>query len=91
MSMRPGRVKATVRRCRQPRVRLRDRAVWDYMTRNNVSQNELARLAGLSPSYLSQLIAGLKSPQAGSRRKLLRAMAGTTFDDLFIVERSDGA
>ena len=76
-------------RTRQPRVRLDARAVWDYLTRRNISQNELARLAELSPSYLSELVAGTKSPQAGTRRKLLAAMDGRTFDDLFIVERRD--
>ncbi len=76
-------------RTRQPRVRLDARAVWDYLTRRNISQNELARLAELSPSYLSELVAGTKSPQAGTRRKLLAAMDGRTFDDLFIVERCD--
>ena len=76
-------------RTRQPRVRLDARAVWDYLTRRNISQNELARLAELSPSYLSELVAGTKSPQAGTRRKLLAAMDGLTFDDLFIVEDCD--
>ena len=78
-------------RTRQPRVRLDSRAVWDYLTRRNISQNELARLAEVSPSYLSELVAGTKSPQAGTRRKLLGAMDGKTFDDLFIVEDCDEA
>ena len=76
-------------RTRQPRVRLDSRAVWEHLTRRNISQNELARLAELSPSYLSELVAGTKSPQAGTRRKLLAAMDGLTFDDLFIVEDCD--
>ena len=76
-------------RTRQPRVRLDARAVWDHLTRRNISQNELARLAELSPSYLSELVAGSKSPQAATRRKLLAAMDGLTFDDLFIVEDFD--
>ncbi len=78
-------------RTRHPRVLLDSRAVWNHLTRRNISQNELARLAGLSPSYLSELMAGTKSPQAATRRKLLAAMDGLTFDDLFIVEDCDEA
>ncbi len=74
---------------RQPRVRLDPRALWDHLTRRNMSQNELARLAGLSPGYLSELVAGNKSPQAATRRKLLAALGGLTFEDLFIVEDSN--
>ena len=74
---------------RQPRVRLDPRALWDHLTRRNMSQNELARLAELSPGYLSELVAGTKSPQAGTRRKLLAALGGLTFEDLFIMVDCD--
>ena len=54
-----------------------------------MSQNELARVAGLSPGYLSELVAGNKSPQAATRRKLLAALGGLAFDDLFIMVDCD--
>ena len=73
----------------QPRVRLDPRALWDHLTRRNMSQNELARVAELSPGYLSELVAGNKSPQAATRRKLLAALGGLAFDDLFIMVDCD--
>ena len=71
------------------RVRVRASAVWSHMARLNVSQNAFARVVGTSPSYLSEVINGVKYPRAQFRRRLLEALPGATFDDLFIVEHRD--
>ena len=73
---------------RQPssRVKLRPDRVWELLNRLNMSQNELARMAGISSGYLSQLMSGTRCPSAEVRRKLMDVMGVTDFDDLFILE-----
>ena len=73
---------------RQPssRVKLNPDRVWELLNRLNMSQNELARLAGISSGYLSQLMSGTRCPSAELRRKLMEVLGVTLFDDLFILE-----
>ena len=70
-----------------PRVKLNRDAVWDLLDELGISQNELARLCGLSSGYFSQLMSGVKSPSPRVRRKLLKVLGVTDFDRLFIIER----
>lgn len=63
--------------------------VWELLNRLNMSQNELARMAGISSGYLSQLMSGTRCPSAEVRRKLMKTLGVTDFDDLFILERTD--
>ena len=76
---------------RQPssRVKLRPDRVWELLNRLNMTQNELARLAGISSGYLSQLMSGSRCPSAEVRRKLMDLLGVADFDDLFILERVD--
>lgn len=76
---------------RQPssRVKLNPDRVWELLNRLNMTQNELARLAGISSGYLSQLMSGTRCPSAEVRRKLIDVLGVTSFDDLFILERVD--
>ena len=76
---------------RQPasRARLNPQAVWDRLNRLNMAQNQLARLAGLSSGYLSQLMTGTRCPSAETRKRLMEALGVARFDDLFILERAD--
>ena len=73
---------------RQPssRVRLNPDRVWELLNRLNMTQNELARLAGISSGYLSQLMTGTRRPSAELRRRLMKALGVTRFEDLFILE-----
>ena len=73
---------------RQPssRVRLNPDRVWELLNRLNMTQNELARLAGISSGYLSQLMTGTRRPSAELRRRLMKALGVTDFEDLFILE-----
>ena len=61
------------------RVRLKPDPVWAFLEERDISQNELARLPGISPGYLSQLISGKAHPSPEVRRSL----SVTDFDDLF--------
>ena len=64
--------------------RLEPLAVWERLNRLNIPQNELARLAGISSGYLSQLMTGKRHPGPETRRRLLQVLAAE-FDDLFIL------
>ena len=69
------------------RVKLNPERVWKLMHRRNVSQNDLARLAGISSGYLSQLMRGRRCPSPECRRRLMRILGVTMFDDLFMMDR----
>ena len=75
---------------RRPRltVRLNASAVWERLNRLNMTQNELARLSGITSGFLSQMMTGKRGPGPGTRRGLLRALEGASFDDLFILEEA---
>ena len=72
-----------------PKVRLKPVPLWEQIRRRNLSQNELANLAGISSGYLSQLISGRKSPSPEVRRRLQSALNITKFDELFALEYED--
>ena len=76
---------------RQPswRVVLNTPAVWRLLDEFGISQNELARLCGLSSGYMSQLLSGKRSPSAHVRRRMQQVLDITEFDDLFFLERLD--
>ena len=46
------------------------KAVWDRMDAHGFSQNEVARRAGISSSYLSQIMNGKSTPSAGVLKRL---------------------
>ena len=46
------------------KVMLRADAVWDRLNRLNMTQNDLARLLGISSGHLSRLINGRRCPLA---------------------------
>ena len=73
---------------RQPssRVKLNPDRVWELLNRLNMTQNELAGLAGISSGYLSQLMSGTRCPSPELRRRLMDVLGVTHFDDLFILE-----
>ena len=68
------------------RVRLNAPAVWDLLNRRNLSQNDLARLVGVTSGYLSQLVNGKRHPSPATRRRLQEVLGDVEFDELFIVE-----
>ena len=72
-----------------PRVKLNRDAVWELLDELGISQNELARLCGLSSGYFSQLMSGVKSPSTSVRRRLQQVLGVSDFDRLFIIERAE--
>ena len=77
------------RRRPSSRVMLKPVAVWRLLDELDISQNELARLCGLSSGYISQLMSGTRSPSARVRREIQEALGVTDFDELFTIDRLD--
>lgn len=73
------------RRRPSTRVILNAAAVWELLDRLDMSQNQLARLAGISPSHLSYLMNGERSPSPRVRRKLQKALGVNDFHRLFLI------
>jgi len=68
------------------RVKLNQTAIEVAMTRQNLSQRDLAAKIGFSRSHLSHIINGRREPSPGMRRLILEQFQGYKFDDLFIIE-----
>lgn len=68
------------------RVTLKPDPVWAFLDERGISQNELARLVGISSGYFSQLMSGAAHPSPQVRRRLLRVLEASDFDDLFSFE-----
>jgi transcriptional regulator with XRE-family HTH domain len=51
-----------------------------------MSQNMLAIKTGISSSYISNMICGIRYPSPEIREKLQRALQPLTFDEIFIIE-----
>ena len=65
------------------RVTLKPAPVWAFLEERDISQNELARLLGISSGYISQLMSGSAHPSPQVRQRLLRVLGVSDFDDLF--------
>ncbi|MYC38670.1 MAG: helix-turn-helix domain-containing protein [Chloroflexi bacterium] len=58
------------------------RALWDRMDAHGISQNETARRAGISPSLLSQIMNGLRTPSGGVLRRLYNVLFAPSSEEL---------
>ena len=82
----PNGEKRNVKRRRpSTRVILNAAAVWELLDRLEMSQNQLARLAGISPSHLSYLMNGQRSPSPWVRRRLQEVLGVDDFHQLFLI------
>ena len=70
-------------------VRLDTAAVWKRLALLNRSQNWLAREIGVRPGYVSMLVNSGRSPSGRIRRRMLKALEVTEFQDLFRLEERD--
>ena len=75
---------------RHRKVKLNAYAAWRLMDRLNMTQNELARITGLTSGYVSMLLNGRRFPSPEKRRRLQEALGVTEFDDLFVMVNLDG-
>ncbi|MDE2838078.1 MAG: helix-turn-helix transcriptional regulator [Chloroflexota bacterium] len=71
------------------KVKVNPYAAWRRMDLLHLSQNELARLTGLTSGYVSLLLSGKRCPSPEKRRLLQEALGVAEFDDLFIVVNLD--
>ncbi len=79
-----------MKRRRPPtRVLLKAAAVWQLLDRLGISQNQLARLAGISPSHLSYLMNGARGPSPRVRRRLMEVLGVDDFHQLFVIVHVD--
>ena len=67
-------------------VRLDPAALWRRLALLNRSQNWLAREVGISHGYLSMLVNTGRAPSGRIRRRMLKALELTRFDELFRLE-----
>ncbi len=75
-----------MKRRRPPaRVLLKAAAVWELLDQLDLSQNKLARRAGISPSHLSQVMNGKSSPSPRVRRRLMEVLGVDDFHRLFVI------
>ena len=58
------------------------RALWDRMEAHGYSQNETARLAGISPAHLSQIMNGQRKPSGDVLKKLHAVLFAPTAQEL---------
>jgi transcriptional regulator with XRE-family HTH domain len=67
-------------------VTLKGPAIRRILARRHRSQNDLARALGTTSGYVSQLLAGVRTPSPLMRQKILSALGeGYRFDDLFLL------
>ena len=74
----PARIEPTKR----PRIDCR--SLWDRMEEHGYSQNEVARLAGISSGYLSQIMNGQRTPSGDVLRKLHGVLFRPTAAELVV-------
>lgn len=74
---------------RRVRVWLNSDALWALLRKRGISQNDLARRAGITGAYLSQLVNRRRNPSFQTMQRLLAALGGVAFQDIFVVERCD--
>ena len=67
-------------------VRLNAAALWQRLALLNRSQSWLAREVGISHGYLSMLVTAGRAPSGRIRRRMLKALELTRFEDLFRLE-----
>ena len=71
------------------RVRIKVAAIYERLDRLHMSQSALAREAGLTTGYVSQLVSG-KTPSPDVRRCIQEALGVVDFDELFEPEATHG-
>ena len=70
-------------------VLLKTRALWERLAVLDRSQNWLAREAGISKGYLSDLLNKGRAPSGRIRRRIQKALNVEDFHELFELEHPD--
>ena len=72
------------------RVRIKVPALFERLDRLHMSQSALARKAGLTTGYVSQVISGKRTPSPAARQRIQDALGVSDFDELFELEATHG-
>lgn len=67
------------------KVKIKKRVLLRLLATRNMSQNGLARGAGLKSGHVSQLISGDRNVSPATRAKILTALHGVQFEDIFTI------
>lgn len=62
----------------------------EFRVARKLSQAELARRSGMARPNLSNIETGKATPSVSSARRIAEAL-GTTLDDIFPIEKGEGA
>ena len=67
------------------KVTVKSRAMEMLLARRNMSQNSLGRVTGLQSGHVSQLVSGKRNVSPATRQKILQAIDGVEFDEIFAI------
>ncbi len=67
------------------KVNIKPKALLTILARRCMSQNSLGRVANLQSGHVSQLISGKRNVSPETRAKLLKALDGVQFDEIFAI------
>jgi transcriptional regulator with XRE-family HTH domain len=70
-------------------LRVNSFVVWEYLTKKNLAQYELAKRLGICSSYMAQLMNGSRSPSPKLRRKMLSILSPLSFEELFLLSNRE--
>lgn len=73
---------------KRPKVKIKAKALLMILTRRNMSQNSLGRFINLQSGHVSQLISGKRHVSPDARSKILAALPGVEFDDIFSIRHA---
>lgn len=68
------------------KVGLKTKPFLEMLAKNNWSQNGFAESAGLSSGHFSQLVRGKRNVSPKTRKKILFALQGGKFEDIFFIK-----
>ena len=71
------------------KVCLDEKKIDEQIAKKNLWCKTFAGMVEISPSYLSQLINGKRSPSPELRQKFLKILQCEGFDDLFVIKDKD--
>ena len=67
----------------QLKVRIKTKPFLQILARQNMSQNSFGRWAQLTSGHVSQLLTGRRNVSPRTRAKILSALPGVTFEEIF--------
>jgi plasmid maintenance system antidote protein VapI len=68
-------------------VRIKPKAFLTILAKNNMSQNSFGRFAELQSGHVSQLISGKRNVSPETRVKILKALNGVQFEEIFSIRQ----